>query len=94
VEKRLLLDGIALHSADVAPGNIERTAAVEANFADAGLSVGNRAAVPAGVTAYAVAIELLDEVGVGLSNALIQNVAEGGHDSILSPILAVAAEPH
>jgi len=39
-------------------------------------------------------IELLDEVGVGLSNALIQNVAEGGHDSILSPILAVAAEPH
>jgi hypothetical protein len=91
MEKRLLLDRIALHSADIAPRNVESPAAVEANFADARLSVGNRAAVSAGVTAYAVTIELLDQVGVGFSNALIQNVAEGRHAYILSLIVAAEA---
>jgi hypothetical protein len=83
VEKWLLLDRIALHSPNVAPWNVERPAAVEANLADAGLAVGNWAAVSAGETAHAIASEFLHEAGVGLSNALIQNVAEGSHDSIL-----------
>ena len=91
VKKRFLLDRIALHSADVSPWNIERPTAVEANFADARLSVGNRAAVSAGITAHAIAIKLLDQVRVGLSNALIKDVAEGGHDFILSLIFVRVA---
>jgi hypothetical protein len=54
VEKRLLLDGIALRSGDVSPGNVELAAAVEADFADAGLAFGNGAAVSAGEAAQAI----------------------------------------
>jgi hypothetical protein len=79
----LLLDGIALHSTDVSPGNIERPATIETDFADAGLSVRNRATVSARVTTNAVAIELFDQVRISLSNALIEDVAESGHESIL-----------
>jgi hypothetical protein len=75
MKERLLLYGIALYSAHVSPGDVERPAAIEANFADAGLSFRDRATVSAGVTAHPVSIERLDEVGVGLSNALIQDVA-------------------
>jgi hypothetical protein len=56
----LLLDGIALHSTDITPGNIERPATVEPNLADSGLSIGNRTAVPARIAAHAIAIELFD----------------------------------
>src|ERR1700721_2686088 len=48
VEEWLLLDGIALHSGNVTPGNVELAAVIEADFADAGLSIGNGAAVAAG----------------------------------------------
>jgi hypothetical protein len=75
MEEGLLLDGVALHSADVTPRDIERAAAVEPDLADARLTFGDRATMPAGVAANAVAIEFLDEVGIGLSNALIQDVA-------------------
>jgi len=40
MEERLLLDGVALHSGNIAPGNVESAAAIEANLADAGLAVG------------------------------------------------------
>ena len=61
MKERLLLDGIALHAADVAPGHVERAAPVVANFADAGQAVGNGAAVAAGIAAHAIAVELFVE---------------------------------
>ena len=54
VEERLLLDRVALHAADVSPGNIQPSALVEADFADAGLAFGNRAFVAAGITAQPI----------------------------------------
>ena len=58
---------------------------VEANFADAGLSLGNRAAVAAGIAAHAIAIQLLPESGVGFADAIVgrQNVVQRGHNYIL-----------
>ena len=41
VEERLLLDGIALHAADVAPWHAERAATVEADLAHAHRAVGD-----------------------------------------------------
>ncbi len=77
MEERLFLDGIALHSADITPGHIECAALVVPHLADAGLTIGNGAAVTAGVAAHAVAIELLVEIT--LADVLVNDVAEGGH---------------
>src|SRR5580700_3539096 len=63
MEKRLLLDRVTLHSGDIAPGNIERATMVEANLADARLSLCNRAAVPAGIAAHPVAVQLFQRAG-------------------------------
>jgi hypothetical protein len=84
VEERLLLDRIALHSADISPGSVERAAPVIPNLADARLSFGNRATVTAGIAPDAIAIKLFDKVGIGLADARIEDVAEGGHVNILS----------
>jgi hypothetical protein len=83
MKERLLLNGIALDSADVAPWDIELSAAVETNFAHAGLSIWNRATVSARVAAQPIAIELLDQTRIGLSNTLIQDVSKCAHDFIL-----------
>src|SRR5208337_5081896 len=84
VEERLLLDWITLHSGDVAPGNVERATVVEANLADTGLSLWNRTAVAAGITAHSIAIQLFPKSGIALANAIVghQNVAQRGHSSI------------
>src|SRR5262249_21356501 len=47
VEKRLLLYRIALHAADVAPGDEQRAAAIEADLAHPSRAVGQRTAVAA-----------------------------------------------
>jgi len=67
-----------LHAGGVSPRNVEGAAAVVADFADAGLAFGDGAAVTAGKTAEAVVVEFLVEGGVGLVDALIEDVAEGG----------------
>jgi hypothetical protein len=59
MEKGLLLDGIALHTADVAPGNVQRAALVIADLADSGLTLRNGATMSAGVAANPIAIEFL-----------------------------------
>ena len=59
VEKGLLFDGIALHSGNITPGNVESATAVESNFAHTGLAIGNRAAVAAGVAAHPIIIQLV-----------------------------------
>ena len=79
VKERLLLDGIALGAGGVSPGDIERAAAVVADFADAGLAFGNGTAMATGEAAHAIVVELLVKSGIGLANALVENGAEGGH---------------
>src|SRR5213075_966598 len=85
VEEWLLLDRIALNSPNVAPGNVELSAAVEAHFADAGLAIGNRAAVSTGKAAQPIVIEFFNQAGISLANVIVQNFAEVSHESILRP---------
>ena len=85
VEERFLFDGIALHAGGVSPGNIQCAAAVEADFADAGLTIGDGAAVAAREAANAVAAEMLVKFGIGFTDALIHDVAQGGHGDLLAP---------
>jgi hypothetical protein len=73
VEKRLLLDWITLHSSDIAPRNIERAAAVEANLTDTGLSLGNGAAVAAGIAAHSIAIKLFPKGRVAFADASVSS---------------------
>jgi hypothetical protein len=82
VEKWFLLDWIALGSGGVSPGDIERSAAIEADFADAGLTIGDGAAMSAGETAHSVVGELLVEGGVCFADLLVENGAEGGHEDL------------
>ena len=85
VKKRLLLDGITLHSGNVAPRSVEFAAVVEANLADSGLTFGDGATVAAGMAAQAIAIQLFPESGVGFADASVggQNVAQCRHGFIL-----------
>jgi hypothetical protein len=75
MEKRFLLDGIALHSAHVAPGHIERSILVVADLANTGLSLSNRATMPAGEAADAIALNRLVEFA--FAYLLIEDFAEG-----------------
>ena len=86
VEKRFLLDGIAVRAGGVSPGNVERAATVVADFADSGLAFGDGTAVSAGEAADAVVGESFVERGVCFADALIEDGAEGGHSAfILTP---------
>src|ERR1700722_2051142 len=78
VEEGLLLNGIPLSPADVSPGHVERSAAVVTHLADAGLSIRDGAAVPAGEAAYAIAIQLF--VKIAFAHLPINDLAESSHD--------------
>src|SRR5690242_18577923 len=81
MEKRLLLDRIALHAAYIAPGDIEITPTVEAHLAHATLPLGNGAAVSAGKAAHPVTVQLFVKFGGGFGDVLVQDVAQGRHSS-------------
>src|SRR5580658_7602438 len=81
VEERFLFDWVALGSGGVSPGDVERAAAVVADFADSGLAFGDGTAMSASETADAVIVELLDECGIGFADLLVEEGAEGGHGS-------------
>jgi len=83
MEKRLLLNGVALGSGGISPGYEERAAAIVADLAHAGLAFGNGTAMSASEAAHAVILELLVKMGISLANALVENGAEGGHFLIL-----------
>jgi hypothetical protein len=91
VEERLLLDGIALGSGDVSPGHVEGSAAVIANLANAGLTIGDGATMSAGKTADAILVEPLVKLGIGFADSLIENAAEGGQ-GVLASILTLMRE--
>src|SRR6266403_3623138 len=71
MKERLLLDGIALHSSNVSPGNVELPAAVVADLTDSRLSLGNWATMPASEAADTVPFDFL--VQLALANVLIKN---------------------
>jgi hypothetical protein len=71
MKKRLLLDGIALHSSNVSPGNVELPTAVVADFADSRLSLRNWATMPASKAADAVPFDFL--VQLALADVLMKN---------------------
>ena len=81
MEEGLLFYGVALHTADVAPGDVQGSATVVANLADSGLTIRDRTAVPTGETAHPVAVKFL--VKLALADVLVNDVTQGRH--ILSP---------
>ena len=84
MEEWLLLDGVTLGSSGVSPGDVERAAAVVADFADAGLAFGDGAAVSAGEATDAVVLEFFVETGIGFADSLVENGTEGGHGDLLA----------
>ena len=87
MEKRLLLNGIALHSADVAPGNVQLTSFVVPDFAHSRLALRYRAAVTAGETADAFTVQFFDQFRSGFADAFVNDLAQSRHTavSILAP---------
>src|SRR5436853_4828328 len=77
VEKRLLLDRIALHAAYVSPRHQQAPAFVEAHLADANRALGERTAVPAGVAAKSP----VGQRFVELAHARLarEHLSQGGH---------------
>ena len=65
MKERFFFDGVALGSGGVSPGDVERAAAVVADFADSGLAFGDGTTMSAGEAAHAVVVELLVERGIG-----------------------------
>jgi len=87
VEEGLFLDRIALYAAHVPPRDVESSAPVVTDFANAGLAVGDRATVSACVTTNTVAIEFLVEVT--FAHLLVDDFTKGGHGlsvNILRPV--------
>ncbi len=78
MEEWLLLDRIALHARNVSVGNIKLAAAIEADLANSGLTLVNRATVSAGITADSFALDRLPKRAIALANMLIENVAQLG----------------
>ena len=72
-----LLDGVALHSRRVAPGNLQLAPLVEANFADPRLALRNAAAMAAGEAAHPVAVDLF--VKFALANLFMNDFAQCTH---------------
>jgi hypothetical protein len=62
MKKRFLFNWIALDAGNVAPGDVEAAAGVEADLADACLAFEDGAVVTAGVTADSALIERLPEL--------------------------------
>ena len=82
MEKRLLLDGVALNAADISPRDIQSSAAIVTHLANSRLTVRDGTAVAAGVTAHAIAVELF--VKLALTHVFVNDVTQGRHDAYLS----------
>jgi hypothetical protein len=72
MEKRLLLDRIALHTAHVATGNVKLPSAVVANLANSGLTLRNGTTMPAGKAPNPIAIKRFDQFRCSFANVLVQ----------------------
>lgn len=85
MEERFLFDGIALDAADVSPRHVQLSTLVEADFADASLSLGNWTAMPAGEAADAIALDGFVENA--FPDVLIQDFAKRGQRGTSASIL-------
>ena len=85
MKKRLLLDGITLHSAHVSPRNVELSAVVVADLANSGLSFRNWTTMAAGIAAEAIALNGF--VQFAFADILIQDFAERRQQKNLFSIL-------
>jgi hypothetical protein len=74
VKKRLLLDGITLHSANVSPRNVESSAAIVTNLANSRLAVRDRATMATGITTYTLAVELFVKFASALTHIFVNDV--------------------
>ncbi len=83
VEERLLLDRIALHSGNIPERHVERSASIEADLADARLSLRNRTTVPAGIATNPIAIDRLPQRVIAFANPFIKDLAQRRHTSIV-----------
>ena len=83
MKEGLLLNGVALHAADISPGDVEFPAAIETHLAHAGLPFRNRTTVTAGIAAKPIAIQRLPKLGRGFLDALIEDFSQGSHNNIL-----------
>src|SRR5215469_1509452 len=83
VEEWLLFDRVALHSAGVAPRNVQGPASVVANLADTRLALWDRAAVTTGKTAHAVAVKSL--VKFALAAIFVNDIPQRRHTTQLCP---------
>src|SRR4051794_744 len=82
VEERFLLNGIALHAADVSPGYKELATMVVTYFADSGLTIRNGTTVTTGEAAYPVAVKFF--VQVPLADVVVNDFTKGRHGEPLS----------
>jgi hypothetical protein len=82
MKKRLLLDRIALHSAHVAPGDIQGAALVIADLANPRLAFRNGTAMSAGITPNPIVLEFF--VQITFANVLVNDVAKSRHAKPLS----------
>ena len=79
MEERFFLNRITLHATYIAPRYVERPPAIETDFADSHLPVGNGTAVSAGVTAYAVAVERFAQLRRRYADVPFQDFLKGWH---------------
>ncbi len=77
MEEGFFLYRVALDAADIAPGHIQGSTPVVANFANPRLAVWNFATVPAGKTPHPVAVELF--VQFTLANVFMNDFVERTH---------------
>jgi hypothetical protein len=82
MEEWFLLDWIALGAGGVSPGDVERAAAIVADFADSRLAFGDGTTMSAGEAAHAIVLALFEEGGIGFADLLVENGAEGGHGDL------------
>jgi hypothetical protein len=66
-----------LHAAHVSPRHKESAALVVSDFTDPKLALRDRAAVPTGVAAYSISVELL--VKLALANVVADNISKRRH---------------
>jgi len=85
MKERLLLYGVALHATHIAPGNIESSATVIADFANSRLAFRDGTGVTTGVTANAIPVQLL--VQLTFADLLIDDVFERRQTTPLVSIL-------
>ena len=76
MEERLLFDRIALHAANVSPGNVQLSPFIEANLANASLALFDETAMTTRIALQCVAGEMFGKFNRPFRGHLVQNFSE------------------